>query len=878
MAIACPYCKHSFTLKTVKPGKYAPKCPKCARGFRLLVPDDPAQAALVRALDAAPAEGAGATTAPDSAAAPSEQSATAFGETASELPPAKPAKEAGPKEVLATLGGYQVLKLLGRGGMGAVYLARQTSLDRLVAVKVMLPKAAANPGFVARFTREAYAAAQMVHHNVVQIYDIGSANNTHYFSMEYVKGESLMDVVRREGKLDPEQAVGYILQAARGLKYGHDMGMIHRDVKPDNLMINDQGIVKVADLGLVKLADDLEAADAPAGAARAAMLAAPAGLTRAGFALGTPSYMSPEQAANSSTAGPASDVYSLGCTLYVLLTGKPPFEGQTVMEVLTKHATAPVVRPDAIVKRVPRALSDILIKMLAKKPEERYPDMGAVIEALENYLGVSRTGPFTPREEHADALEKSVRQFNAAPTAKLRSRIVFGFVGVVAAFALLSALFGWTTLAGGFLGLGILTPIFYFLIHGFARKTPLLLKVRELGLSSGLRDWIVWGVSALLFLVLLWLFGLLGTWVLFSVLALGAALAVHFGLDRRIEAERAPAVAKAEKLFKNMRLQGLEEAALRQFACKYSGSRWEEFFEALFGYEAKLAAREWSRGEMGKLREKFAAGREPIIAWIDARQQARKATRERKHLQAVEVKALQAEGMNAGEAEAKAGQMAEEMVHQAAAIKAAAALPVATAVPIEGATVEFTAPPPPANLKQMLETARKPETLFTLKPRKKAGPGFIGLFLAELVGPRMRFLIGAVLLMGFLGWLYENDLLALDKLLKQAGALSPFSTTAPKVLENFRLTLVPQEVTRLFGTVYAGAAGLILVISGLFISRRMTLAVAPGAAAVFVAPWIPAWYGLPSLAFLVGGLTLALLGFLFLHKVRYRGPRAYDDD
>jgi serine/threonine protein kinase len=298
--------------------------------------------------------------------------------------------------------------------MGAVYLARQTSLDRLVAVKVMLPKAAANPAFVARFTREAYAAAQMVHHNVVQIYDIGSANNTHYFSMEYVKGESLMDLVRREGKLDPEQAVGHTLQAARGLKYGHDMGMIHRDVKPDNLMINDQGIVKVADMGLVKLADGASESAVPDGAASLAKQSASNYLTHAGFAMGTPSFMAPEQAANSSTVGPAADVYSLGCTLYVLLTGKPPFEGQTVMEVLTKHATAPVVRPDALVKRVPRALSDVLIKMLAKKPEERYPDMGAVIEALQNYLGVSRTGPFTPREEHADALEKSLRQFNAS--------------------------------------------------------------------------------------------------------------------------------------------------------------------------------------------------------------------------------------------------------------------------------------------------------------------------------------------------------------------------------------------------------------------------------------------------------------------------------
>ncbi len=174
--------------------------------------------------------------------------------------------------------------------------------------------------------------------------------------------------------------------------------------------------------------------------------------------------------------GPPADVYSLGCTLYFLLTGRPPFVGQTAMEVLTQHATAPAVRPDAVDKSVPKALTDILIKMLAKKPEDRYPDMGAVIEALESYLGASRSGPFTPREEHADALEKSVRQFNAAPTVKLRSRIAGGFAAGAGACVLLFLKSGWTTLASGFLGLGILTPVFYFLVRGFTRKTPLFLK------------------------------------------------------------------------------------------------------------------------------------------------------------------------------------------------------------------------------------------------------------------------------------------------------------------------------------------------------------------------------------------------------------------
>src|SRR5262249_19572151 len=157
------------------------------------------------------------------------------------------------KEVPQALGGYTVIKLLGKGGMGAVYLARQVSLDRNVALKVMNPSWAKDPVFLARFTREAYAAAQLVHHNVVQIYDIGEEHGTPFFSMEFVPGQNLGEIPRGKGKLDIEEAVGYTLQAARGLKYAHDQGMVHRDVKPDNLMLNDQGIVKVADLGLVKL-------------------------------------------------------------------------------------------------------------------------------------------------------------------------------------------------------------------------------------------------------------------------------------------------------------------------------------------------------------------------------------------------------------------------------------------------------------------------------------------------------------------------------------------------------------------------------------------------------------------------------------------------
>ena len=157
-----------------------------------------------------------------------------------------------PMDVPAMLGGYRVLRELGRGAMGAVYLARQVSLDRNVALKVIQTRLAKNPTFIARFTREAYAAAQLTHPNVVQIYDLGCEGDIYYFSMEFVEGESLGALVQRDGKLDADTAVRYILQAARGLKFAHDQGLVHRDVKPDNLLLSQHGVVKLADLGLVK--------------------------------------------------------------------------------------------------------------------------------------------------------------------------------------------------------------------------------------------------------------------------------------------------------------------------------------------------------------------------------------------------------------------------------------------------------------------------------------------------------------------------------------------------------------------------------------------------------------------------------------------------
>ncbi|HSP81325.1 MAG TPA: serine/threonine-protein kinase, partial [Myxococcaceae bacterium] len=288
-----------------------------------------------------------------------------------------------------TLSGYQLLRKLGAGSMGTVWIARQLSLDREVALKVLRPSFAGDPEFVFRFTQEALAAAQLVHHHVVQVYDCGSDKGVHFFSMELVDDESLASLIEREGRLDPEVAAGYILQAARGLQFAHQRGMVHRDIKPDNLLLNRNGIVKVADLGLVKQAlvehtrERLQAVRSREEAS--ASRANDSSLERA---MGTPAYMAPEQIEDSSAVDARADIYSLGCTLYHLLTGQPPFQADSVMAVMSMHMVEPPVPPAERARHVPAFLSDLVLRMLAKRPQGRPERIDEVIQALEAFLGI----------------------------------------------------------------------------------------------------------------------------------------------------------------------------------------------------------------------------------------------------------------------------------------------------------------------------------------------------------------------------------------------------------------------------------------------------------------------------------------------------------
>ncbi|MBI3267785.1 MAG: SUMF1/EgtB/PvdO family nonheme iron enzyme [Planctomycetes bacterium] len=260
---------------------------------------------------------------------------------------------------------FRLVRLLGRGGMGEVFLAEQLSVGRQVAIKILPLARIDSMEVLRRFEREAKAAGQLRHPNIVQVFDYDQDGEHLFIVMEYVEGETLGHRLFREKKLPPAEVVRIGVEVARGLAAAHKQGFVHRDVKPENIFLSRDGLVKLGDFGLVR---DLSADTLLSGGWRA---------------LGTPHYMSPEQC-DAKEVGPAADLYSLGATLFHLATGRFPFEGTRLTDVLSKHLTAPVPSPAALAPEIPRRLDAMIQKLLQKKPKARPGSAEEVVAGLEN--------------------------------------------------------------------------------------------------------------------------------------------------------------------------------------------------------------------------------------------------------------------------------------------------------------------------------------------------------------------------------------------------------------------------------------------------------------------------------------------------------------
>lgn len=279
--------------------------------------------------------------------------------------------------------GYALLGKLGSGSAATVYKARQLNLDRLVAIKVLPPKSLESQSAVEAFHAEARAAGQLNHQNIVQAFDVGQTGDVHYIVMEYVEGRNVHEYVREFGAIPENEALDIVIAVADALKHAHDRGFVHRDVKPKNIILAGSGlpnegrdggrsrpnltrcVAKLADLGLARAMADRALAQA-----------------EAGRTLGTPYYISPEQVRGDVHIGPPADVYSLGATFYFMLTGRPPFEGHDIDEVMQMHLHARLTPPIDIVSELTPGVSEVIEKMMAKSEVARYPNCGDLLTEL----------------------------------------------------------------------------------------------------------------------------------------------------------------------------------------------------------------------------------------------------------------------------------------------------------------------------------------------------------------------------------------------------------------------------------------------------------------------------------------------------------------
>ena len=267
---------------------------------------------------------------------------------------------------------YVVLERLGAGGMGEVFKALHRPMERIVALKMPPPTWVDSPEKVKRFQREVRAAAKLTHPNIVTAYDACESGGVHFLVMELVDGKDLHNLVKSDGPLPVSKAVNYVVQAATGLEHAHACDIVHRDIKPSNLLLDKKGTVKVLDLGLARFES------------HAITEMASQELTEAGMPMGTVAFMSPEQALDAKHADHRSDIYSLGCTLYFLLTGRPPYRQDTPVKTLVAHREQAIPTLRARRKEVPATLDAIYHKMVAKRPEDRYQSIAEVIEALKD--------------------------------------------------------------------------------------------------------------------------------------------------------------------------------------------------------------------------------------------------------------------------------------------------------------------------------------------------------------------------------------------------------------------------------------------------------------------------------------------------------------
>ena len=326
---------------------------------------------------------------------------------------------------------YQLLERIGGGGMAEVYLAEDTLLTRRVAVKILRSQYTGDEDFVARFRQEARAAARLSHPNIVSIFDVGCAEDTHYIVMEYVSGETLKDFIKREGTLSPQIVLELAYQVAAALKHAHDNKIVHCDIKPHNILISRDGLAKVTDFGIARAVSSQTS-------------------TQVAGVLGSVHYLSPEQARGYGVDA-QSDIYSLGVVMYEMLSGAPPFDGPSAISIAMKHLQEQPRPLAEIAPATPQALISLIQKAMAKKPQERFATAQSLLQELESLIRQRQN--FTAKDQNAGSTGSAKNgRIGANSNLWRRVRKLPKWAWGVAALLLFSFLGGQILADGGFIG------------------------------------------------------------------------------------------------------------------------------------------------------------------------------------------------------------------------------------------------------------------------------------------------------------------------------------------------------------------------------------------------------------------------------------------
>ena len=652
-------------------------------------------------------------------------------------------------------------------------------------------------------------AGEIVHPNLIRRLDSGQDRSRRYVIEEALEGPILGQLATQIPGKPEDKPLPIILHVAQGLLAAHAQGLVHGDPSPENIAIDALGVVKLMGLGLGEPALESSEGSQP-------------------FALSA-----------------HNDAQKLGLTL----------------EILNLRCVPDVHRTSGLAQ----AVAD---KLKAVGTPEGYRDLPEAVTAIETILGVSPGGTFLPRDDEAKRLADAVEQFHDSPLASLRFKLVLSFLGVTTLFFLLFIKVGNLALAGGVLGLLMMTTILYTLTRaGVQRRGGLFGRARELVLGGRRSDWLTILAILLVGLIALFYLGWLAGW--FALLVVSAGLAIGFvvAIDLPIGQDRDAPIADARRLLATMRSRGVSEMSLREFACTRGGPRWEELFEALFGLDETRRARTlWSHANPGRFR--WDAWRFPLLDWFDARLRDRRETRAREQFERLEEAAAIAGKVNDMTARRKSRRIAEALIVVGRDVRQASLDRLAPSVTPIGVV-------PRAIPDLLREAVATPDKLLTstFSDSRETGPNPILRLLAATVGPRVRFLLGVALLAAFVLWADQVKIASLSEIRASAeqalneGDIGKLQTVnvdlerAENATKPLELPGLPHQLTKMIVGYGVGTAGLILVISALIQGSKIALFALAGA---LIAWFGPRW-GVPGVG------PLSSRGAVFGHWRRFVG-------